>query len=679
LITHRLFGRRAAILAGCLLALNGPFIFYNLQLLASGPALALNLLAFWLTLRAMERPSAGRWLWAGIAHGLAVVALPNAAVLVLVVLAWMLWRYGVRQRNLRRALAYSGIVVGCVAASIAPVAARNYAVSRQFVPIAFNGGYNLYLGNNPRAEETVAARPGFQSMKLMDLAKEAGAMPERAYDRWYVDQVRAYAREHTGDFLGGLARKARLFFNAKEVPHNEDPEMYRGFSWVLSALMWRVGSFGYPFGVVAPLALLGICAVGWRSTPGRMLIVFVLLYSASIIAFFITSRHRLPVAVMLIPFAAAGIEWTIAAVRNRRSVPLIAGAALVIAAGALVNWPVRAPTDGVNFRAELLWQLAGQAADAGDPVGAEHKYREALAAYDPQRDDHRPHRAEVHARLATVLNNLQRRSEAGAELRRALELDPHCPDANIFHAILISGSDPARALEHLRRAVESRPAYALSRYYLGDALLLRGEDEWIEHYRMAWRVDHWDRIPMPEPGLIVLQRNRAEPALRYYGRLLEQNPENDGTRLMVARALTHLAAGKRSPQAMGQLDEAIRLCAQTLERDANNTDAHEAIADAMYHAGTFDRAAAGYATALQVRPDDAKLHLGLGRCLAAMNEPQQAEEEFRRAIRHDRLLGEAHEALGLLLQAQGKTKDARRYLHRAQRIRKYPEPYRRRF
>ncbi len=51
------------------------------------------------------------------------------------------------------------VLLGAILA-IAPVTARNWIQGRELVLISSNGGINLYLGNNPRHDETVGLRPG---------------------------------------------------------------------------------------------------------------------------------------------------------------------------------------------------------------------------------------------------------------------------------------------------------------------------------------------------------------------------------------------------------------------------------------------------------------------------------------------------------------------------------------
>lgn len=71
------------------------------------------------------------------------------------------------------------------------------------------------------------------------------------------------------------------------------------------------------------------------------------------------------------------------------------------------------------------------------------------------------------------------RRESAADLaRRALALDPLCPDAHILEGLIAKeGGRDEEALAAFRRAIYLEPASALARYQLGQLYALRGEPE----------------------------------------------------------------------------------------------------------------------------------------------------------------------------------------------------------
>lgn len=176
--------------------------------------------------------------------------------------------------------------------AIAPVTIRNAALGGEFVLISTNGGINFFIGNNAHADETVAIRPGEHWKRLAREAIDSGARTHAGKSRLFFDRAPDWAREHPLDFLAGLGRKAIRVISAREIPRNVDVYVHREDSALLSLLVWRVGSVGFPMALLTPLAVVGMC-IGRPKTyesgtdaPGngavlsrRLLMSFVLLYS----------------------------------------------------------------------------------------------------------------------------------------------------------------------------------------------------------------------------------------------------------------------------------------------------------------------------------------------------------------------------------------------------------------
>ena len=141
-----------ALGAGLVAAFYGPLIYFGGELLPTIPALLLDLALLLLLLSA---PLKQRWPWliAGLALGLAALAVSNILLFAPVLLAWLWFSQGNFVQ--RGALLFLGIAL-----VIAPVALRNYLVGDDWVLISHNAGINFYIGNNPDYQRTVDIRPG---------------------------------------------------------------------------------------------------------------------------------------------------------------------------------------------------------------------------------------------------------------------------------------------------------------------------------------------------------------------------------------------------------------------------------------------------------------------------------------------------------------------------------------
>jgi tetratricopeptide (TPR) repeat protein len=107
-----------------------------------------------------------------------------------------------------------------------------------------------------------------------------------------------------------MGKKFLLFFNNYEVADNQSIYFMERYSWLLALDFVR-------FGLIAPLGILGLVLL-WRSRDiYAAFYIFGILYAASVIAFFVFSRYRLPVVVVLLPPAAHSVFWFIDRLRSR--------------------------------------------------------------------------------------------------------------------------------------------------------------------------------------------------------------------------------------------------------------------------------------------------------------------------------------------------------------------------
>jgi len=209
----------------------------------------------------------------------------------------------------------------------APIGLLNLRTTGRASILPYSGGANLYIGNNPDRRETITIRPGLQREKLIELPAGIGLQGGYRQERYYVGRVVDYAKSDPVGLLEGLGAKTLQFASSRELPCNVDIYLFRRWSLVLSAGIWKAGLLGFPFGAPAALAALGALH-GRRRVPAPVWL-FLLLYPAAVVAVFVTARYRVPAVPILCVLAAAGLAgaWRIAAAR--RLVELAVAACLV--------------------------------------------------------------------------------------------------------------------------------------------------------------------------------------------------------------------------------------------------------------------------------------------------------------------------------------------------------------
>lgn len=154
-LAHRLVGRRAALLAGLIMAVLWTNVTFASLYMAE------TLCTFWLAagmlclLRWARGRRAGASLWWLAAGGaaLALAALTRSAVLPFVGLsaAWLALQHQRGAGQWRRVAAPAALLLAA-ALTIAPWAARNYLAYGRVIPIETGLGYNMWAFNEPREE-----------------------------------------------------------------------------------------------------------------------------------------------------------------------------------------------------------------------------------------------------------------------------------------------------------------------------------------------------------------------------------------------------------------------------------------------------------------------------------------------------------------------------------------------
>jgi tetratricopeptide (TPR) repeat protein len=339
LLGRRLLGHRQGLLAGLLIALYGPFIFFEGMVMKTflSPFLTLVLLLL-LDFAGQEAAGAAtrRALWlfgaAGAAYGLTALDRDNFILLAPVLALLALWLGGgFNRRGLRAAGAFT---LGAVLL-IAPVTLRNWAVSHEFVLLTTGGGEVFFIGNNEAANGLyvpppfVRPDPKYEHADFVARASEIRGKPlTPMQSSWFwFDQGLQFIREEPLAWLRLLGRKLGHFWNFYELPDNLDYVILQRFSlllaslnevfppsgWATLVLPWgdtRVPvriHFLSTFGTVAPLGLLGVYLT-WRRWR-RFVPLYVLLfgYMGTVLLFFNFARFRVPVVPILALFASESL------------------------------------------------------------------------------------------------------------------------------------------------------------------------------------------------------------------------------------------------------------------------------------------------------------------------------------------------------------------------------------
>jgi cytochrome c-type biogenesis protein CcmH/NrfG len=507
------------------------------------------LLLLWVVIfRGLEKHSGLLWLLSGIVLGLAVQARPNALPLILFFPLLTFFRWG-RRRTVRpevEDLGYTSEVgnpgytsevgdlgctsevgdlgytsevgdPGCTSAvkghghTFSPLLAIggllaiqilfgfvNARYSGEFSPMTQAGGINFYLGNSEKADGMIprqdryAVYEGEYRDPIQVMAEQGfreatgttGALSPKAVSDHWKQKTLGQIQQDPMRWIGLIAKKSWLMLWNHEVPNNrsfetQDTPLLRWLPvrwWLLLAL--------FPWGVAALLKKGKGEQVLWIAS-------FFILFSGTVVLFFVNSRFRIPL-------------WP--------------GMAVVAGGGAVYLWnSIRTgniPKGPVVFSAILLpLSLINWFGIPPDPIENDLSMR-ATAYYD-----------------------LGRYEDALADVEQCLEIAQNNPGYYFSHGnILMALGNNEAAIQSYLQAIGLNASDPMFHNNLGIAFENSGNFKNAEMaYRKALELRPTHRAARTNLMLLSIHEKRLEQAGGMLASLLAEEPQN--STLLCAKAL----------------------------------------------------------------------------------------------------------------------------------------------
>jgi tetratricopeptide (TPR) repeat protein len=505
---RRFFSYRVGLVAGLLLALYPPAIFFDglVQKTSLSLFFASALLALLGELMYhVRRP----WLLlSGVTLGCLALTRENALLLVPLIVVWILIYFG-DSPFAQRSKWVAWFALG-LALTLAPVAIRNLAVSGHFFLTTSQLGSNFFIGNNAEADGRYRplragredARVERQDARELAEAELGRRLNAGEVSRYWLSRSFSYISSQPGHWGHLLLRKVSLLMNAREIVDTESLEVYREHSRLLTSLGWLLH-----FGILGPLAFLGFWVTRdqWR----RLWILYAigLTVAFSLVLFYIMARYRMPIVPLVALFAAAGLDQIIRNLKDRAAAPLLANLAIVAVCGTVQNWPL--PIETLP-RATTYYNLGVSLFEQGDPAQAQIFLEKTLRI--------RPDFADGHYSLANVLAESGEASIAMDHYRQALTLDPRHAEAHfqLAHLLAAKGKLDA-AIRHYRVFVELEPGHVATHVNLGYLLIQNGQpDEAADHFRTAISLSPEHAMAHNLLANVLAHQGRSAEAIQEY-------------------------------------------------------------------------------------------------------------------------------------------------------------------
>ena len=606
---RRLFTKPVGLAAGLMLALYAPAIFFDGLIQKSVLDVFFVSLSIWL-IAAIDNQSAIRspqsairgFFALGAAVGALALTRENALVFVLVIAAWAVWRHGVRR---------AAVFVAGVALVLVPVAVRNSLMpDGGFFVTTAQFGPNFYIGNHAGADGTYQSlrygrgAPEYERQDATELAEHAlnRRLTPAEVSSYWTDRATDFITSRPGEWAALMARKSALLWNATEMVDTEDQATHADWSLPLR-LLSPIGHFG----VLLPLAVLGVFATWPDRRRLAVLYALAIAYAATVIVFYVFARYRYPLVPFLTLFAAAGVTAVLAAPshRARRAGHAWAIAAAGVAA-VVANWPI---ASAAAMRAVTETNLGVALQTSGRVDEAVDHYRKAIALG--------PDYAPAYSNLAAALRAQKKTDEAVHNYERALQLKPDFAGAHYNLAnLLLDEGDPAAAVDHFERALHDEPASADVHNNLGIALAAVGRvDQAIAEFRQAAALDPKSANAMRNLGDALSTKGEGSEAIDALKRSIELEPNAPATRYDLASALLEA----------GRLGEAIAEFRETIRLAPDDAEAHNNLGIALGSQGRLDEAIAEFRTALTIKKEFPDAQRNLEMALRARSQSQKSK------------------------------------------------------
>ncbi len=385
-LAGRIFSRREARLAGILAMCYAPFIYFEGEMLDIFLQFLLYPVILILAMNLGDKPGWKKSLGLGALMGVSALARPNILLFLPFLLAWLLWNWRgaipVKRRLILAATGAAGLVL-----TILPATIHNAAAGRCFVPIASFGGINFYIGNNPNADGYTARTArrmhvfgGYRDSVEMFSAHDAALALDRRNltaaetSRYWTRSAFGWILSDPVDWARLTLKKTVLFLGNYEIKNNKNIYFVARYSGILRYLLAFL-----PFGLVAAAGLTGMALAlsGKDARRAFLPALFAAVYALGVILFFVSDRHRVPVVVVLLPFAAHALIrlWDAAERGDRTLMGAGCGAIIVLALLSFTDWFGVRPEN----TSRDLWSVGNCLREKGRYDESLDHYRKALA------------------------------------------------------------------------------------------------------------------------------------------------------------------------------------------------------------------------------------------------------------------------------------------------------------
>lgn len=347
LIGKEMANRITGLFACLIASLYKPFIFYSIVPLKTSLCLFLFASTIYLFVVILNKDSMIRVFLLGIAIGLTLNVRPQCVVIIPLMPLVILWNIYRGKASLKILTANLILYIVGLSLSISPFIVRNYLVSGEFVLTSSQAGFNLYTGNNLQNKDPYYRPVSFASSSpfeqgtqfTIEASRRIGTKlsPQKASSYWTREVINT-ALGQPDAFIWKIFEKTLVLFNQFEA----------GDHYHIGFVSDFVKFFKFPFfsfWFILPFGLAGMAVSTFGSRKSLALTAIFFSYALTLIAFHSNTRYRLPMLIILIPFAVMGINNLLSYIKKRQFNKIGIYSAIAIALFVIEFLPVRGTGD----------------------------------------------------------------------------------------------------------------------------------------------------------------------------------------------------------------------------------------------------------------------------------------------------------------------------------------------
>ena len=284
---------------------------------------------------------------------------------------------------------------------------------------------------------------------------------------------------------------------------------------------------------------------------------------------------------------------------------------------------------------------------------------------------------EIAYRLGMVHLDKFEPEEAIKEFDRCRKLTP--PEYKDVDVLLALGDaylykdEPARAEEHLRKAVELAPRRTEAWRRLGHVLEIQDEnDEALEAFQQIARIDPLNAPCHTAIGWIYIKKGRLDDAMKEFRQAVDLDRKDVIPLFLIGYTFDVMGRWAEAIDAyekairvdgkyaraynnigldhdlLGKTSKALKALQDAVKLDPENPEYALNLGNAYYNAGKFKEGAKVFSDIVDYAPDIVGAWTGLGRCHRALRQYKEAAEAYEKALEIDPEQPDLHLIAGII-------------------------------